>query len=214
MKTNIFLILIGAMALSLGATPVKAQQNVDELKSQIQALQNRVEQLESERAAAPEPSGPSAAQQTQSDDWTSPGFDRWDPLDEMNRMQQEMNRVFRHAFSSPTFSRAGGSGGIFQNNMFYDDNFDVKESAAGYQITLDTSGFDTDKIDISVHEKILTISGQMSSEQKESGNNSFTSAQSFGSFLKTLPLPDDADTQKMKTTRDGQRLVINIPKKA
>ncbi|HLF18828.1 MAG TPA: Hsp20/alpha crystallin family protein [Candidatus Omnitrophota bacterium] len=35
----------------------------------------------------------------------------------------------------------------------------------------------------------------------------------FGTFLKTIPLPVNADTEKVKTEQKGDELVITMPKK-
>lgn len=205
MKSQALLIslLAAVAAIALTGSPaLAAEANVDELKAQIEALQARVDQLESAGAprteAAGQPSGP--------------GQQGWDPFDEMERMQSEMNRIFSHALSTPAFSR--GNTGMFRNSMTFDNSLNMDETDKGYQITFDMHGFDKDKVDISVHDRMLTIRGQQSSQDEQTSQEAYFQAQSYGSFMRTVQLPTDADTQKMKTTRDGDQLVISIPKKA
>lgn len=190
---------VAAIALT-GSPALAGEATVEDLQAQIEALQQRIDQLELSGLAAPQQSG-----------IPRPGPSGSDPFEELDRMQAEMNRLFRRAFRDPVF--AGVGSGMFRNTLSFDDSFDVDETRDGYQITFDMHGYDRDKIDISVHAKTLTISGQQTAEKEKSGPEEFYQTQSFGSFMRTLQLPDDADTQNMKTTRNGDRLVINIPKK-
>lgn len=198
-----FVSLASAVIMSvmmLSASPVTADETTDALKAQIAALQKRVEQLEAGQSVAAQPQPavhhPYKAQP-------------WDPMEEMNRVQQEMNRMFRQAFSSPGFTGSG----MLNSNMFYDEDFDIKDNKDHYLISLDLQGFDKDKVDIQIDQHAVTISGQQSSQTERDGQNSHYSSQSYGSFLRTLPLPADADTAKVQTKKEGGKLIITIPKK-
>jgi len=102
---------------------------------------------------------------------------------------------------------------MFKNNMFYDEDFDIQEMKDGYEIKFDMSGLDNDKVNIEINEHSVTISGERSSQAEESNQNGFYSSRSFGTFLKTVSLPVDADTQKMETKKEGDMLIIKMPKK-
>lgn len=181
--------------------PVSADESVKELKAQIEALQKRVDELEASRSAL----------QPRPQSGVNPfNAGRWDPLAEMDRVQQEMNRIFQQSFANTGFT---GRSGLLNSHMFYDDNFDIKDNQDHYLISLDMQGFDKDKVDIQIDQHSITISGQQSSQSKEEGHNGFYSSHSYGSFLRTLPLPDDADTQKVQTKKEGGKLIITIPKK-
>ncbi|MGE0268587.1 MAG: Hsp20/alpha crystallin family protein [Candidatus Omnitrophota bacterium] len=186
-------ILTGIICLPSG---VSAEDNINALKSQIEALQKRVEELESASA------GKTVRPQT--------AIDRWDPIEEMDRMQREMNRMFRHSFFQPGFS---GHSGLLNSHMFYDEDFAIKDNKDHYLISLDIKNFDKDKIDIRIDQQSITISGQQTSESEENAQNGYYSSRTYGSFLRTLPLPVDADTPKAQTKQEGGELIIKIPKK-
>ncbi len=189
---------IGVMSPS-----ASAEDNIDELKEQIKALQARVEQLESQNQ-------PPADEGDDSWDYFNRRRPRrWDPFAEMDRMQAEMNRMFEHAFSN----RPMNSGGMFSSSMGYNYNVDMKETDDGYEITFDMKGLDKDKVDIQINSNSITIKGEHSSEDTEKGPNQFYQTQSFGSFMQTIPLPTDADTAGVKTEKKGDSLVITMPKK-
>lgn len=175
---------------------VSAEESIGALKAQIEALQKRVEELESAKAV---PSNQSPS-----------GMDRWDPMEEMERMQREMNRMFQQSFSQTGLSRHNG---LLNSHMFYDEDFAIKDNKDHYQISLDIQGFDKDKIDIRIDQQSVTISGQQTSQSEKDAQDSYYSSRTYGSFLRTLPLPVDADTQKVQTKQEGGKLIITIPKK-
>ena len=177
------------------------EQTVKELREQIEMLKNRVEELEQQNQRPP-----------QEDSWElyNRRQQQWDPFAEMDRMQAEMNRMFESAFSN----RSGSNGGMFSSSMGYNYDIDMKETDDGYVITFDMHGLDQDKIDIQVNTSSITIKGQHSNEETGQGPNQFFQAQTFGSFMQTIPLPTDANTAKIKTEKKGDSLVITMPKKS
>jgi HSP20 family protein len=83
----------------------------------------------------------------------------------------------------------------------------------GYEIIFNMKGLDQEKVDIEINEHSITVKGEHSRQEKEEGQGTFYSSSSFGSFMKTIPLPVDADTSKVKTEKKGDSLVIRLPKK-
>lgn len=197
------MLIVGAMIASFGGmsgVSFAEEQSMRELREQIEILKNRVAELEQQNQRPP-----------QKDSWDD--FNRrqqqWDPFAEMDRMQAEMNRMFEHAFSN----RPTNSGGMFSSSMGYNYDVDMKETDDGYVITFDMKGLDQDEVDIQINPHSITIKGEHTSEDQQQGPNQFFQAQSYGSFLQTIPLPTDADTAGVKTEKKGDRLVITMPKK-
>jgi HSP20 family protein len=181
--------------------PSYADEDVDDLKKQIEALQKRVDELESSR------------DQKQGNNalgiFDQRGNGPWDPFSEMDRIQEEMNRMFENSYN-----RRGNSGqGVFGDTMSFGHDVKVDDTGEGYEIKFDTAGLDKEKIDIEVNQHSITIKGEQSQQDTEESENRYFSSQSYGSFMKTIPLPVDADTDKMKTEKEGNILVIRIPKK-
>ena len=75
------------------------------------------------------------------------------------------------------------------------------------------TGLDKEKIDIEINEHSITVQGEHSRQDTEESPNRYFSSQSFGSFMKTIPLPVDADTTEIKTEKEGDTLVVRLPKK-
>ena len=177
-----------------------AEEDIEVLRQQIQRLQERIKQLEASRSPV------------ESKDSLGPMWrqrDLWDPFAEMERMQEEMDKMFQDSF------RFGGpsSRGMFKSDMYYDDNFDMKEEKDKYVIKFDMRGLNKDKLDIDINKHSITVRGEHSAEETEQGPDRYFRSQRFGTFLKTIPLPIDADTSRVKSEKKGDHLVITLPKK-
>jgi len=70
-----------------------------------------------------------------------------------------------------------------------------------------------EKIDIQVNEHSITVKGQQTHEEDKKSPGQSVHAKSIGLFMKTIPLPIDADTAKVTTEHQGDILVIRLPKK-
>ena len=80
-------------------------------------------------------------------------------------------------------------------------------------LKLDIKGSDKENINIDINENAITISGEYSQQVEETNPHGIYSLKGYGSFLKTMPLPVDADTGKMETVMEGDSLIITIPRK-
>ncbi len=133
----------------------------------------------------------------------------WDPFLEMERIREEMDEMFRDAFGQQTPQQGFG---MFNTDISYDTNFKLEETSDGYAIKLDISGLNKDKIDVEINEHTITISGEGSGTEEEHGPQSSYKAHSYHSFLRTIPLPEDADSKTITTDQQGNTLIIQMKK--
>ena len=182
-------------------TPSYSENNEKELLKKVEALQRRVEELESAQKSEThyDPLGYSNYRQA----------NQWDPFVEMQQMQEAMNRMFQHSFSN----RGWSNGGIFSNTLDFNNDFNIKETKEGYEISFDMAGMDNEKVDIQINEHSITVKGEHQTEKTKEDKDRYIKSHSFGSFMRTIPLPVDADTTNMKTEKEGERLVIKLHKK-
>ncbi|HBR15094.1 MAG TPA: hypothetical protein DD723_06085 [Candidatus Omnitrophica bacterium] len=188
------------LGISLFNPSVFAQEDIQSLKRQVEILNKKVAELEAEKSRkslAP----PNNLQ----------GFEEnsWDPFAEMDRLQEQMNQMFQDPFGAQLHRDQS----MIQHHEFQEPDFNLEETDVGYLIKFNTAGLDRKKIDIQINENSLTLSGESSRETEESNPQAVMRSRSFGKFLKTIPLPVDADIQKLKTEQKGEVLEITIPKK-
>lgn len=192
-----------------GHTRLFADESTEELKKEMQTLKERVAELE--KALAQKPSSPRIWQRPPSSpspfkDWEERrSLWEWDPLKEMNRMQEEIDQLFQDSFDRMQSSRSS------QGEEFADD-FELEEKEDAYVIQFDISGLNKEKINVEINEHSITISGEHSEKVEETRPHGYHRSQSYGSFLKTIPLPVDADTEHMETQQEGDLLIIRVPK--
>ncbi|MEW6534654.1 MAG: Hsp20/alpha crystallin family protein [Candidatus Auribacterota bacterium] len=195
----------GFLVLNPGIPSFAEGDDIEELKKQIETLQNRVAELEAAQD-----------QQKNSRDTTRDPLgvfrhqpQRWDPFEEIARMQEEMDRMFRNSFAF------GGndSRGMFRSDMFYDDSFAVKEEPDKYIIEFDMAGLDQGKVDIQVNEHAITVKGEGMEEKTAENENQVFRSKNYSTFMKSIPVPEDADTAKMETRQEKDKLIIILPKK-
>jgi S1-C subfamily serine protease/HSP20 family molecular chaperone IbpA len=134
----------------------------------------------------------------------------WNPSDEMERIRRQMDEMFRGSFGQ---RGPADPWGAFNTDIFYDAGLDLKETPAGYEIKLNIAGLDKDKIDVEINEHSLTVSGQGSGQEEQTSPGSAFRSRQFHSFLRTIPLPEDADSGSVKTEVQGDNLVIRMGKK-
>lgn len=133
----------------------------------------------------------------------------FDPFEEMDNMQQAMDRIFRQSFRTNVFD-----GGIFNSSIGYNHDLGIEEKPDKYIVKLDVSGINNSKVEVKVENHILTVSGETDHDEKRTMPQGNLQYRAFGSFLKAVPIPADADENKMETKREGQYLIISLPKKS
>ena len=197
----IIIILVAIVILFNRGTLSFGEDNVKVLKGQVDALQKRVEELEVERNQSKSSfTGLFNRRRTQ----------QWDPFEEMQRMQQEMNRMFQDSF------RWGGTGskGIFRNNMYYNDNFGMKNEKDKYVIEFNMTGLNQDNIELQVNQQSITVRGEYSEEKIEEQKDKYFSSKSCATFIRSIPVPEDADITKAKSEKIDNMFVVTLPKKS
>ncbi len=92
-------------------------------------------------------------------------------------------------------------------------SIDVQEDAKGVYINAEMPGMDEKNIDVNIENNYLTIKGEKSEDRQE-GNNKRTiiTERKFGSFLRTIRLPDGVKPEKVKADFKNGVLIIDIPK--
>jgi len=231
-NNNFFLKLIGIIFIGLffAINPVYAQEDDEELKKQVETLNLKVKELEKQlENKTPLPGdypqhpfiGPGAEYWKKSllNPWDIKDFDSnwtagpepgdWKFFPEIKRMQKEINRMFQDSFHR----RGWPSSGILNSSIFYDEEFDLKKTEEGYVLKLDIKGLDKENINVDINENSITISGAYSQQVEETNPQGIYSLKGYGSFLRTMPLPADADTGKMETVTEENSLIITIPRK-
>jgi HSP20 family protein len=92
--------------------------------------------------------------------------------------------------------------------------FEVRETDDAFLFKADVPGIKAEDIDIQIHGNRLSISGSREQELDERSNDKFyTYERSYGSFTRVFTLPDNVNTEQIRTSLDNGVLNLVVPKK-
>jgi HSP20 family molecular chaperone IbpA len=94
----------------------------------------------------------------------------------------------------------------------FSPDIDVRETKASIMVTAELPGMDKKDIDVSVHEGVLTLSGEKKIGGQKKGTDCYQMERSYGSFSRSMCLPDTVDSKNMKTVYKHGVLTLTIPK--
>jgi HSP20 family protein len=133
---------------------------------------------------------------------------RWEPARELHTMQSEMNRLFNTFFDSPTPSNGGGRTVARR----WIPAMDVVEADGHFVLRADLPGLAEDDVNIEVDDNVLTIKGERKSEHEHKGEGYYRVERSFGSFSRSVKLPEGVDADGIQASFDNGVLEVQIPK--
>ncbi len=138
----------------------------------------------------------------------------WDPFQEMDQMQQRMNRLMGRMLQS--YDDWNNSSGETLEKVGFSPSADLEDVGDKWVVHFDVPGLEKDKINVEVQNGILTVRGERKSERKsEDQTKGFYSSEiQYGFFSRSLALPASADESKVDASYDKGVLTITIGKKS
>lgn len=128
-----------------------------------------------------------------------------EPRGELTRFRQEMDRLFHRFFEGWPFRSFTGEGG-------WRPAVDVSETGEEVIVRTEIPGMDPQDIDVSVQANVLTLRGERKREHGDKGENFHRIEHSYGAFSRSIKLPGEVDTSKVKAMYKDGVLKINLPK--
>ena len=128
---------------------------------------------------------------------------RWEPLRELNTIQGEVNRLFNTFFDTPVTAGA---------TRRWLPPMDLVEAEDHYVLRADLPGLGEDDVSIEVEGGVLTVSGERKAEHEEQKEGYHRVERAYGSFSRSLTLPDGVDAEAVEASFDRGVLEVRIPK--
>ncbi len=89
---------------------------------------------------------------------------------------------------------------------------DIHEEDDKITVRADLPGLKKDEIDLSIRDNVLTLKGERKQEHEDKGKDYHRIERRYGQFIRSIPLPDTVDADKVSADyRDGV-LEIVAPK--
>ncbi len=125
---------------------------------------------------------------------------RWNPIREMAAMQGALDRLFDENWRAV---RNGANAGSLA--------LDVHETDQAYVINAVVPGVSADALSISLHDGVLTISGEVPQAAHEN-SRALLLERSYGKFQRSIRLPLPVDASAVEATIENGVLTLTLPK--
>lgn len=123
-------------------------------------------------------------------------------------LQQEMNQLFENFFSGRPPSMTE-----WRQDSISAPAINIVENGDSFKMEAELSGLDPKDVDVEVANGFLTIKGERREEKKDEKENYLRHEISYGSFLRTVPLPAAADGDRAKAAFKNGILTVTVPKR-
>ena len=127
-------------------------------------------------------------------------------LDLRNQMNHMFDEFFERPFGLSPFLSKSIISGDFAPYM------DVSETDKEITISAELPGMEPEDIHITLDQNALTIRGEKRLEKEEKGQHFYQVERSYGSFHRSIPLPNEVDEDKIDATFRRGVLKIKFPK--
>lgn len=131
---------------------------------------------------------------------------RFSPRHDIFDLQREFDSVFNRFFPNTTTSEESASVSLWSPRV------DLGENDTTYFVRLDVPGIDKNDLDISLKDKVLTISGERKDESQPEGTKFFRREAFYGRFERRFRLPKAVNAKGIEATYTSGVLTIEIPK--
>jgi len=127
---------------------------------------------------------------------------RWDPFRDLVSLQGELNRLFGRAYGT---AEEGGPGS-------WVPALDVFETEDRFVVAVELPGIDPADVDVSVEDSTLTLRGERRVSDEVTEDSYRRVERRYGSFSRSLSLPQTADAERIEATFDRGVLRVEVPK--
>ena len=130
---------------------------------------------------------------------------RWEPVRELNTLQNEMNRLFNSVFDTPVPNGTASA-------RRWIPAMDLVETDDDFVLRADLPGLSEGDVNIELEDNVLTVSGERKSEHEERKEGYYRVERASGSFSRSLTLPEGVNPEGIKASFDRGVLEVRIPK--
>jgi HSP20 family protein len=128
----------------------------------------------------------------------------WRPFKELPALREEMEKLWGRFFGERSLAEPFGKG--------WAPSLDVSETKDNIVVKAEVPGMDGKDIDISLSGGVLTLKGEKKQEKEEKDENYHFTERSYGAFSRSIRLPQEVQTDKVKASYTNGVVTITLPK--
>ena len=85
-----------------------------------------------------------------------------------------------------------------EDSTVWSPKVDVKETKEAFEVLADLPGLDKKDINISLHDNVLTVTGERKSEEKPEDENRYYAERTHGTFSRSFRLPNKVEQKDVR----------------
>lgn len=128
----------------------------------------------------------------------------WRPFTELSSLRREMDRLWENFFGERPLTR------IWERE--WAPFLDMSETKDNFVVKAEVPGIDAKDIDISLTGDVLSIKGEKKQEKEEKEEDYHLIERNYGSFSRSVRLPAEVESGKIKASYKNGILSITLPK--
>lgn len=133
---------------------------------------------------------------------------KFDPFKELEDVSSRLSRMFGRPLG-----RLDANSDMLAM-VDWTPSADISETDTAYLIKADIPGVKKEDVKVTIQEGMLTIQGERKMEKEEEDKKFHRIERSYGSFMRSFRLPDDADESAVKAEFKDGMLNVTVTKSA
>jgi HSP20 family protein len=142
------------------------------------------------------------------------------PFVAIRRMMEDMDRLVSNfglgGFLTPSLlqdqfgigNQRSAGGGL---STLWNPQVDIHQRGENLVIRADLPGIKKDDVSVEIDRNVLTIRGERKNEFEDESEGLFRSERSYGSFQRSIPLPEGVTAESAQATFNNGVLEVRIP---
>jgi len=130
-------------------------------------------------------------------------------MEPFGSLQREIDRLFDQFSRGVLAPMAGFSG---DGSGALTPRIDVSETDKTIEVTAELPGVEEKDVEVTLVENTLTIKGETREEQTSENERFHLRERRFGSFVRSIALPNSVDAEKIEAVNENGVLTLTLPK--
>lgn len=135
-------------------------------------------------------------------------------LPTVESLRREIDRVFDEVAAGWPFSRPAMPSGLWTATPSPSLAVEVAEMDDAYTVAVEVPGMGENEIEVTLGDGVITIAGEKREAKEEKREGCHFSERHYGSFRRTLSLPQGIDRDKSVASLKNGVLTVSLPKTA
>ncbi len=132
------------------------------------------------------------------------------PFGFMRRFSEDMDRLFEDFIRNPFGLTPSARGMAGVTHGTWAPNIEVFQRDSNFIVRAELPGLNKDNVQVEINNDMLTLSGERRQEREENRGGVYHSERSYGTFYRSIPLPEGVISESAEATFNNGVLEITL----